>query len=389
MPANTHTMLFEHYAADDIEGLIKKAALHAPSGAEHVAKMLAIQLEDATELCGIIEARARNAKCHDAKYALPDDLRFATQADVAAWRAKRLRCKTLIEVGAGIGMQTIAFARECRKVIAIEPDKRKLAYAMANARHADLDNIHFVQGNAFDVLEEVTKLSHPAADIIFLDPQRPPGEDVRDLHANFSPPLFEFVEKYGALTQAIAVELPPHTVTIDMEGEREYMSVDGQLRRLTLYRGPLAKAARSAVAVPSNAHIQGDPLPLPSPGKTGRFLYECDEAIVRAGLVPFIAKDCVLIAKDKVVLLSSNDRVISPFFRNSFDILSVCDPKQPVIRAHLQSAGAKQVVLRQSVPAEQYWQERRKYEAGLTGAIPVHLFVLPDIAIIAKKQRQG
>jgi hypothetical protein len=378
-------MIFEHYPADDIESLLRKAALHAPSGAEHVAKMLKISQEDAAELCGMLAARARNTKCPDARFAQPEDVRFATQADVAAWRARRLRARTIIEVGAGIGMQTIAFARQCRRVIAIEPDARKIAYAMANVRAAGLDNVEFIQGGAMERFDEVASKAK-SAEILFLDPQRPPEEEVRDLHANFSPPLFEFIERYGAITKAIAIELPPHTRTIDMEGEREFMSVEGELRRLTLYTGPLATAARSAVAVPSNASVHGEPQPLPPVGTTGRFLYECDEAIVRAELVPSVAAHCVTVHAGKSVLLSSNAMIDSPFFRNSFDILSVAEPKEQVIKGHLKAAGAKQVVLRASVPAERYWAERKKYEAGLDGTITVHLFILPEIALIAKKR---
>ncbi len=380
-------MIFEHYQADEIESLLKKAGLHAPSGAEHVAKMLKMTLEDATELCGMLAARAKNSKCPEARFAQPEDVRFATQMDVAAWRARRLRGHVLVEAGAGIGMQTLAFARQCRHVIAIEPDKRKIAYAMANVKAAGLDNVTFIQGGAMEVFDEVSKAAKGKADIIFLDPQRPPEEEVRDLHANFSPPLFEFVEKYGALSKAIAIELPPHTRTIDMEGEREYISVEGELRRLTLYLGPLEKDKRSAVAVPSNIRVQGEPQPLPHAGKTGRFLYEPDEAIVRAELVPQVAGPCTTVSAGKTVLLSSNAHVDSPFFRNSFEIISVCEPQLPVIRGHLKSAGAKQVVLRASVPADQYWAERKKYESGLEGTLTVHLFILPELAIIAKKRR--
>jgi len=45
-------------------------------------------------------------------------LRFATPADVAKYRAERLYCNIIAEIGAGIGGQTIAFAEKCRKVIA-------------------------------------------------------------------------------------------------------------------------------------------------------------------------------------------------------------------------------------------------------------------------------
>ena len=52
-------------------------------------------------------------------------LKFATPKDVATYRAERLKCNVLVEIGAGIGGQTIAFSRKCKKVIAIELNKER------------------------------------------------------------------------------------------------------------------------------------------------------------------------------------------------------------------------------------------------------------------------
>jgi len=45
------------------------------------------------------------------------DLRFATSSVIAKYRADKLRCNSIIDACSGIGLQTIFFAKTCKKVI--------------------------------------------------------------------------------------------------------------------------------------------------------------------------------------------------------------------------------------------------------------------------------
>ena len=58
------------------------------------------------------------------KLKIPEkSLRFATPAVVASYRAEKLKCEKLVEIGAGIGGQTFAFAKTCKKILAFESNK--------------------------------------------------------------------------------------------------------------------------------------------------------------------------------------------------------------------------------------------------------------------------
>ena len=359
-------MLFDEYDAAQVESFIADSSKAG---------------KDLAEIQGIIEARMKNTKFPDIKYLQPDDLRFGTQSDVAYYRAKRLACDTLVEIGAGVGMQTIAFAKNCKRVIAVERDKRKMIYCRQNCDAASLTNVEFIEGDAMALAGTL-----PKAYVIFLDPQRPAQEEMRDLHVNFSPPIHDFINKYSERTTAIAIELPPHIHSIDVEGEQEYISLNGELRRLTLYLGPLAKAERSAVALPAKARIEGAPAAPAATGKLCRHLYEVDEAVVNAQLVPLLlGEKGHVFSTQKNVLATSVTRVDSPFFRNSFEVVAFCPPEYEQIMAALQEARAKNVVLRGAIDPPKYWEQRAKYQKGLTGTETVHLFLLPEMAIVAKK----
>ncbi len=340
--------------------------------------------DDLAEVQGIVESRKKNSKFPDIRYLQPDDLRFGTHKDVAAWRAKRLACDTIIEAGAGVGMQTIAFAKTCKKVIAIEKDHRKMAYCRENCKAAGVTNVELIEGDAMQVVGSL-----PKVDIVFLDPERPAQEEARNLGQNFSPPLHDFIKAYGEISQSLAIELPPHTKTIDIDGEREYLSVDGELRRLTLYRGPLAKSKTSAVVLPEAKSISGEPSPVPEPGEFQRFLLEVDESVVTAGLVAtLIAGKAHVVSTTKGVLCTSDRPIDSPFYRNKFQIVGICPAQIEPIQELLKKAKAKQVILRASIEPAKYWEERRKYEKGLTGTEPVHLFLLGDKAVVANKLKR-
>ncbi len=170
------------------------------------------------------------------------------------------------------------------------------------------------------------------------------------------------------------------------ECEYEYLSVDGALRRLTAYIGPLAKAKRSAVALPEGESISGDPTSVYVGAKAQNYLFEADEAISASGLGAQLCKDGIGIFDHGRHLLLTGPRVVkSAFFRNTFTVLSTCPPDEASIKSALKSAGASKVILRAGVPSDSYWKERKKYESGLDGNLTVHLFILEKEAVIAKK----
>lgn len=158
------------------------------------------------ELFSIAKARIKNGregKINPSFLFDEEDLRFCTNQMIAAYRAERLACGMIVDVGSGIGVQAIEFAKKCGKVVAVEIDVRRIGYSKFNASVENVSNIDFVNEDALKALDGVKK-----ADVVFWDPERPPSEVERALES-LKPGFKEFFSKAKDITSGIVVELPP------------------------------------------------------------------------------------------------------------------------------------------------------------------------------------
>src|SRR3989304_5707985 len=121
-----------------------------------------------------------------------EGLQLSTPEVVAKYIARRLKTEIIADLGCGIGGQVIFFARECRKVYAVERDPEKLEYARENCRLYDVDNVEFILG---DALSPQIKAQVSDAHIIFSDPARPLSEKERTLD-NLEPPITDIIKIY-------------------------------------------------------------------------------------------------------------------------------------------------------------------------------------------------
>jgi 16S rRNA G966 N2-methylase RsmD len=313
-----------------------------------------------------------------------EDLRFATNELVADWRASRLACNKIADIGCGIGFQSMAFSKKCQSVIAIDIDKEKIATAKKNSRALNFRKIEFAQADALS--NEAISLVN-GCDIVFLDPHREAEADARSIDA-MKPDIKEFLKKYEALTGKIAIEFPPQIKEIPFDCEREYTSVNGKLNRLTLYFGELKKSDYSAVALPKKSVLlkQKDAV-LKSAGTPLKYLYEADPAVQKAGLLPELCESTgtALLHEKKNAFFTSEDLARSDFFRNSYRVIQVLEFDRQKVKDALRKAGAIKVLVRYEVAPEEYWDERNFFESGLSGNRQLALFNLDGIAVIAEK----
>lgn len=217
------------------------------------------------------------------------DLRFGTPNEVASYRAERLSADTIIEVGAGAGFQTLEFAKHAKRVLAIEIDEARFARFTAVPQ-----NVTKITGDALDpaIIAKVKTLAKGKT-VVFLDPERPAAAQKRTLE-EIKPNIKEFIAAYSEITQEIAIELPPFLTDVP-DGEREYLSLDSELNRLTLYRGALKRCDISVVRLPSGERIEhsGVVPTLHEDVFRAEYILEPDRALERSGLVPLaLPKPC-------------------------------------------------------------------------------------------------
>jgi SAM-dependent methyltransferase len=96
------------------------------------------------------DERASAGREHlDAGYVAGYDVKTAADwgRELELLRAHGLgRETTFVDIGAGTGLLAVAAARDCRRVVAVDPSPAMLAFARRRAEAADVENIDFVEG---------------------------------------------------------------------------------------------------------------------------------------------------------------------------------------------------------------------------------------------------
>ncbi|MBI4144363.1 class I SAM-dependent methyltransferase [Candidatus Woesearchaeota archaeon] len=278
-----------------------------------------------------------------------EDKRYATIEAVAEYRAKRLKCNTLIEIGCGIGMQTRSFARTCKKVIAIDNDERKIQLAIKNVKAKNVE---------FRCAEGIAELNKLEGDTVFCDPERPESESIRTVQT-LNPNPIELLNICNKKNMQFAVELPPQIKYIPFDCEKEYISWKGKLNRLTAYTGNLKKAETSAVELPQEQRIQGKP-DSAKKGEPDKYLSEISPAVVKAGLAYLFGKTSTDGKAQYSINLIKNPHII-----NTYKIITRCQEEEIIPELKKHHIGT--VLLRTRIPPEKYWDERKRIESQLQG----------------------
>lgn len=375
-----HT-IFDNYTIDKIENSISEIESMIRNGYSRDRIKKEIYLECFDEIFSIAHARIRNDKTKESLYMSLEDLRFATHEEVAKYRASRLKCGTLVEIGCGIGLQSVEFSKTCSGVIAIELDERKYRYALENFKKLGIKNVELVKGDALEVAKSIKK-----ADIVFCDTERAAEEKVRRL-SGLKPSVQETMKAYSHITKDFCIEVPPQIRDINLKCEKEYLSLNGKLNRLSLYFGSLIKSDFSAVILPQGFRVGGEQGGMPkSVDKAMSYIYEADDAVVKAKLLhKIIPKNVFLYSQEKQTLLTSGKYTKNDFFSNSYKVLAKCKPSYKYIIKALNKADAGSIILRARIKPEEYWAERKKYESKLSGSKKIYLFVNSNEALIAEQ----
>lgn len=214
-----------------------------------------------------------------------DGLEQATHRRVATHRARRVLATgatSVLDLGCGIGADLLAFARTGTRVDGIELDPATAAIAQANLDTTGSRG----RVQAADALEA----DLDQADLVFADPaRRGPAGRVFDPDA-YSPP-WSFVEHLlaGEAVVKLAPGLPHARIPRGVEAE--WISLDGQLREAVLWSGRAVGCDRRATVLrevdggTTIAQLTDADAADADVRAVGRYVYEPDDAVVRAHLV--------------------------------------------------------------------------------------------------------
>ena len=267
----------------------------------------------------------------------PDGLEQATHPAVAAHRAGRLVeavgvSRSLIDIGCGIGSDLITFARGGLAVTGLDKDPVTAAVAAANLAVFELAGQVLVgeaEGHGID--------SYAVA---FADPARRTPRGRTFDPAAYSPPWSFVLDLLaGRAVVKVAPGIPHDLVPQGVEAE--WVSWGGDLKEAALWScldDPVV--ARATVlrrgaepAYLTDREAASEPVTAPP----GAFVYEPDDAVIRAHLVTSVA---ALVGgwllDEHLAYVSSATLVHTPFAR-AFEVLDVLPFKEKLLRSALRA----------------------------------------------------
>jgi hypothetical protein len=267
-------------------------------------------------------------------YFTPDGLEQATRSSVARHRASRLASSlpgaTVLDLGCGIGGDLVAMARSGLRVTGVDHDPLTVTVARVNLSALGLDGSVTV-GDAVDA-------DVAAHDVVFADPaRRADGRRVFDINA-YSPP-WSFVTGLLAGTACVKVAPGiPHNAVPDGV-EAEWVSDRGEVKEAALWSGALSTASRRATLLPSGTTLTHADTVDPVIRPAGRYIYEPDGGVIRAGLVTAI---CALTdgwLLDPRIAYVSSDRLVGTALASAYEIESRLPYQEKALRAWARRSG--------------------------------------------------
>ncbi|MFH1637159.1 MAG: hypothetical protein ABIB71_01910 [Candidatus Woesearchaeota archaeon] len=216
-----------------------------------------------------------------------------------------------------------------------------------------------------------------------MDTERPAESKSRDID-ELRPDVKKFIENYSKITDKICIEVPPH-LKANLDCEREYVSLNGELNRLSLYFGKLKKHDESVVALPEDVCIFSKGLKAKEAKCISgcKYIYEISPAVVISDLIgEALGKGMKIYRHGKKCYAVSNEYCGSPFLR-CYKVVGECKNRE--VSAALNEAKARDVILHESILPEAYWERKKALEKGLNGNKRIHLFVFKDKCLICER----
>jgi hypothetical protein len=273
-------------------------------------------------------------------------LEQATRARVATRRARRLAAAGVthvVDLGCGIGSDTIAFARAGLRVTAVDADATTAAVAAANISTLGLDGLVAVRHATAESVDLT------AADAAFCDPARRRAAG-RIFNPNAYSPPWTFVTSLVENVPTTVLKVAPGIdhARVPAGAEAEWVSVDGDVVEATLWCGPLASVARRAslLAGSAEATLVGSGTVVAAVGSIGGYVYDPDGAVVRSHLVAEFASLVDGRLGDPSIAYVYADVLVATPFGRCFEVHDVMPFSLKRLRSSLRDRGIGRLTIK-------------------------------------------
>jgi THUMP domain-like/Methyltransferase domain len=294
---------------EDPESLAAASRMRARFGPELAAAAL-------TQATLRRQARAKFGEAAVQMFFTRAGLEQATRPEVADYHASRFLLagvRRVIDLGCGIGSDSMAFARAGLDVLAVDVDPETAAVAQANlAGGADV-----ICTDANEVAEQLIT----ARVGVFCDPARRNDHGrvwrVEDFEPRWSTvmQLFDGGRTAGVkLGPALPHSLIPEAV------EAEWITHRGETVEVGLWSGPGATPGRRSALVMPNARLTAATAPPLPVRDLGSYLYEPVGAVIRAGAIAELGAQLGAGLLDPQIAYLTSDRLCSTPFAAAFQV---------------------------------------------------------------------
>ena len=279
-----------------------------------------------------VAAAAKFGALAERMYFTKDGLEQSTRIEISTHRAMRISFaapSSVLDLGCGVGGDLVALARTGVTTAGVDLDPVRVAVAEANLAVLDLPGAVRVA--------DATSLDLSPFGVVFADPARRTERGrVFDVDA-YSPPWW-FVE--ALLRRPACVKVAPGIPheRIPSGVEAEWVSFRGEVKEAALWSPQLATTRRRATLVTGRglATLTAEDDPGPAAVQpVGRFLFEPDGAVIRAGLVTAVAaKIGGWLVDDHIAYLCSETAASTPYARG-FEVLAELPYQEKRLKAAL------------------------------------------------------
>lgn len=310
---------------------------------------------------------------------------YSTPEIVCRYRAEKIRDFDVIEAGSGAGMQSIFLSATNNSTLSVEIQPERYRMARLNALEYKTGKLDFVNGDIYRLSQKVEIDDNT---LLFSDPARPGSEGERSM-SSLIPSPENLVRIFGDRTENFVFDLPPQMKweNIGISGEKEYLSIDGKLNRLTLYCGKLARSETSAVMLPQNIQYSGSPADLDESDKRRvmNYILVPDVSIVYAKLLWMIQEefDILYSWKDARRYFFTSSEPQEKFPGEQYEVL--WKGSYDGLKDNLKKNNGKKVYLRFNMDEREYYTVKSSLESGLEGEFNLYVFKEDEDYFITRK----
>ncbi len=305
---------------------------------------------------------------------------YSTPEIIGKYRAQRLKGHHIIDAGSGAGMQDIVFAKYS-DVIGIEMNKSRYLMALLN-RIPYQSTANFINEDFFNYSGDFRD------SVIFSDPLRPSNSKEK-YFSQLSPNPLDSISISDNIF-GYAIDLPPHIKweNILLKGEKEYISINGNLNRLTVYSPSLSTEESTAVILPENIIYSGKPdefkKSLSPEYKNFEYLFMPDISVVYAKLLNDIIDPAwKMIYLDQKRYVFAGNSELKTFPGTQYSIIDFSDDLN--IEHKLAKCDGGKVFFRFNMNPDEMYIHKNALEKNLTGSKNIYVFKSEKGYILAEK----